>query len=605
SSGAGKSTLMQTLSGLSTASGGSIYYNGQDYYQHLDAFKTQIGYVPQDEIIHRDLSVERVLYYTARLRLPKDFTPEQIEQRINEVLDDVEMQHRRKNLVKQLSGGQRKRVSIALELLAKPSVFFLDEPTSGLDPGLDRKMMILLRKLADKGHTIVLVTHATNNINVCDYFCFLAPGGRLAYYGPPEGAKTYFQQPDFAEIYSILDPGDGGQTLSRERAEEFQQSAVYEQYIEEPLSRRPKANTQLLRETQKQGRGSRRGMSWRQFRLLVLRYLELLKNDRGNLAILFLQAPVIGLLLLAFINAVGTNGFNPTTMLQCPTTSAIVAQAGFPEPPTPINPVVSTSCQRVVDFLNNSPAGQAYAQRRGGVNQALQDFERPGPGAASTILFIMAFSAIMFGCVNAIREFVKEAPIYQRERAVNLGILPYMFSKMVVLGVLCLLQCAILVGCIALLDPYHRSVFLPPFLEVYITVSLTSLAGLMIGLTVSALVSNNDRAVSFVPLILIPQVLFSGAIFPLTSWVLQYPGMLFPVRWAMAGLGSTIGLHSDKINGDQLVDGVNSYHGTLFSTYTTQDAVQYLWLTWLALCALILLLGIVIGILLKRKDARM
>src|SRR6476661_3866552 len=91
-------------------------------------------------------------------------------------------------LVSKLSGGQRKRVSIALELLAKPSIFFLDEPTSGLDPGLDRKMMYLLRKLADKGHTIVLVTHATSNINVCDYVCFLAAGGRVAYFGPPEEA---------------------------------------------------------------------------------------------------------------------------------------------------------------------------------------------------------------------------------------------------------------------------------------------------------------------------------------------------------------------------------------------------------------------------------
>src|SRR5207248_3673908 len=118
------------------------------------------------------------------------------------------MEDRRNFLVSKLSGGQRKRVSIALELLAKPSIFFLDEPTSGLDPGLDRKMMILLRKLADKGHTILLVTHATNNINVCDYVCFLASGGNLTYFGPPEEAKTYFKQPDFAEIYSLLDPGD-------------------------------------------------------------------------------------------------------------------------------------------------------------------------------------------------------------------------------------------------------------------------------------------------------------------------------------------------------------------------------------------------------------
>ena len=446
-SGAGKSTLLDALSGLRPAVEGAVFYNGQDYYEHIDAFRTQIGYVPQDEIIHRDLSVERALYYTARLRLPRDFTPEQIEQRINEVLDDVEMQHRRKNLVRQLSGGQRKRVSIALELLARPSIFFLDEPTSGLDPGLDRKMMILLRKLADKGHTIVLVTHATNNINVCDYVCFLAPGGNLAYFGPPDGAKTYFEQPDFAEIYSVLDAGEIGDASPEERAEEFQQSKVYQRYIEGPLRQRPNANTQLLRQKQKQGRSARRGSFWRQFRLLSLRYLELLKNDQINVAILLLQAPVIGLLLLIFIRGVGPDGFNPNNVVACPATVAIIAPAGFPDVPTPLNPITSTSCRRVEDFLTSSPAGQAYAQQRGGVAKALQDFIVPGPGYAPTILFIIAFSAVMFGCINAIREFVKEAPIYQRERAVNLGLLPYICSKIVVLGVLCLLQSAILVVC--------------------------------------------------------------------------------------------------------------------------------------------------------------
>src|SRR5260370_2072923 len=167
-SGAGKSTLMNALNGMRPAQSGAVLYNGQDYYRHLAAFSTQLGYVPQDDIIHRDLTVERALYYAAKMRLPEDFTAEQVKQRIDEVLDDVEMKYRRHLLVSKLSGCQRKRVSIALELLANPSVFFLDEPTSGLDPGLDRKMMFLLRKLADKGHTIVLVTHATNNINACD-----------------------------------------------------------------------------------------------------------------------------------------------------------------------------------------------------------------------------------------------------------------------------------------------------------------------------------------------------------------------------------------------------------------------------------------------------
>ncbi|GHO90005.1 hypothetical protein KSF_000530 [Reticulibacter mediterranei] len=133
-SGAGKSTLMDALNGLRPSQQGIVLYNGQDYYRNLAAFSTRLGYVPQDDIIHRDLTVEQALYYAAKLRLPDDFSEQQIQQRINEVLDDVEMTFRRQLLVSKLSGGQRKRVSIALELLANPSVFFLDEPTSGLGP---------------------------------------------------------------------------------------------------------------------------------------------------------------------------------------------------------------------------------------------------------------------------------------------------------------------------------------------------------------------------------------------------------------------------------------------------------------------------------------
>ena len=196
--------------------------------KHLAAFSTQLGYVPQEDIIHRDLTVERALYYTARMRLPEDFTQAQIKQRIEEVLEDVDMKHRRSLLVSKLSGGQRKRVSIALELLANPSVFFLDEPTSGLDPGLDRKMMFLLRRLADKGHTIVLVTHATNNINACDYICFLAQGGRLAYFGPPNEAKAYFGKTDFAEIYSALEPTEANPGIPEEAEKRFAASPEFQ-----------------------------------------------------------------------------------------------------------------------------------------------------------------------------------------------------------------------------------------------------------------------------------------------------------------------------------------------------------------------------------------
>ena len=603
-SGAGKTTLLDALSGFRPAQEGSVYYNGQDYYHNIASFNSQIGYVPQDDIIHRDLTVERVLYYAAKLRLPQDFTEVQIEQRIDEVLDDVEMKHRRQLLVNQLSGGQRKRVSIALELLAKPSLFFLDEPTSGLDPGLDRKMMILLRRLADRGHTIVLVTHATNNINVCDYVCFLAPGGHLAYFGPPEEAKAYFKQPDFAEIYSVLEPTDDARSIPAQAGERFKQSLQHQKYIDAALNQIASTSPQPLHEQQGRIETSQRGTGWRQFLLLSQRYLELLRNDRGNLAILLLQAPIMGLLLLLFIKGAGANGFSTNMVLECPATATIIAARGYPDVPTPDNPIVSISCQRVKDFLLNTPSGEAYAHLHGGTIQALQDFLVPGAGFAQTVVFLMAFSAIMFGCINSIREFVKEAPIFRRERTVNLGVVPYMFSKILVLGVLCLLQSLVLVTCTSVFDPFQHSVFLPPFLEIYITVALVSLAGLMLGLLISALSTNGDRAMSFIPLLLLPQVVFAGTIFPITNWFLQIAGLFFPIRWAMAALGSSVGLHSDKLNGDKLIGNIYTFRSTLFSTYSQTEAIQYLLLMWLALLLMILVFGIGVGFCLKRKNRK-
>src|SRR5579883_2596825 len=592
-SGAGKSTLMDALNGLRPAHKGLVLYNGRDYYKNLAAFSTQLGYVPQDDIIHRDLTVERALYYTAKMRLPDDFTEEQIQQRIDEVLDDVEMKFRRKLLVSKLSGGQRKRVSIALELLANPSVFFLDEPTSGLDPGLDRKMMFLLRKLADKGHTIVLVTHATNNINTCDYICFLCQGGRLAYFGPPEEAKTYFGKTDFAEIYSALEPTDDNPNIPAEAEARFKASPDYQKYVIGPLNTGPAARVNTAQETAAV-KPPKRGNPWKQFSLLSQRYLELLKNDTGNLLILLLQAPVIGLILFLMLLSGGGNTFTATSVATCPNINGrqIAQKAGSN----------SLNCQDVLNFFN-SPQGQVVLQRNFPGKtpiQAVQDVILPGSGQdAQKYLFIMAFAAVMFGTINGAREIVKEAPIYRRERTVNLGIVPYMFSKIAVLGTLSLLQSAILVIMVAVVAPFHQGVFLPVTLEIYITLALTSLAGLMLGLAISALVPNNDRAMSFVPIILIPQVIFSGIIFEINGPIMQFIAGFFAARWSMAAMGTSIGIHGDRINGDTF-----SFQGTLFATHSQGEAVAHLLLCWFFLAAMIVVLGLLIAYFLKRKDVR-
>ena len=607
-SGAGKSMLVDALSGLRPAHEGKVLYNGQDYYRNLAAFTTQLGYVPQDDIVHRDLTVERALYYAAKMRLPDDFTEGQIRQRITEVLEDVEMMGRQKLLIRKLSGGQRKRVSIALELLANPSLFFLDEPTSGLDPGLDRKMMFLLRKLADKGHTIILVTHATNNISTCDYVCFLAQGGRLAYFGPPDEAKTYFGKGDFAEIYGSLESTEDNNTILEEAEARFRGSKDYQMYVAQPLKRvqatTGQASTGDGIASKRERRRPKRGNPWKQYMLLCMRHGELLKNNVSNLAILLLQAPLVALLLILLVRfEIGAGIFDPNHLVQCRT--QILTSSGPLALPGVANVADLVNCQQVVNFLNANPTGVQYAQVRGGTNQALQDFIVPAQSAeAQLVIFLFAFFAVLFGCINGTREIVKEAAIYQRERTVSLGILPYLFSKITILGALALLQAASILLIVDIFEPFNQSVFLPVLVEVYITLALAGVAGVMMGLLVSAIAPNDDTANSLLPIIIIPQVIFAGSIIPLKDWLTQAVAALFPTRWALAALGSSLGLHSDKIDGGKLFGDDFTYHSTLFSTYSQADATQRVVLTWAALGVTILVLTCVIGILLKRKDVR-
>jgi len=211
---------------------------------------------------------------------------------------------------------------------------------------------------------------------------------------------------------------------------------------------------------------------------------------------------------------------------------------------------------------------------------------------------------VLFGCINGLREIVKEAAIYQRERTVNLGIIPYMCSKIVVLGLIALLQSASILFITDAFEPFQQHVFLPALLEIYITLALVAVAGVMMGLTISAFAPNDDSANSLLPIIIIPQVIFAGSIIPLKDWLTWIVSAIFPTRWAMAALGSTIGLHSDKIDGGKLFGNDYVYHSTLFSIYSQADATQRILLAWVALGAIIVVLTCLVGFFLKRKDVR-
>jgi ABC transport system ATP-binding/permease protein len=204
-SGAGKSTLLSALTGFRPASSGEVSYDERNLYQNYAELRHRIGFVPQDDILHTPLTVRRALNYAARLRFPQDVSAAERQQRIEEVLDELGLTAHANQRIDNLSGGQRKRTSVALELLTKPSLLFLDEPTSGLDPGYEKSVMQTLRGLANDGRSVVVVTHNIAQLNLCDRLLILAPGGRLAYFGPPTQALSYFNCSDFADLFNLLE----------------------------------------------------------------------------------------------------------------------------------------------------------------------------------------------------------------------------------------------------------------------------------------------------------------------------------------------------------------------------------------------------------------
>jgi len=293
-SGAGKSTLMNALNGFARPTAGRVLYNNADLYQNLDSLKSAIGFVPQEDIVHKQLSVRRCFYYAAKLRLPEDLSEEEIHRRVEEMLDILKIDPQRwDNPVATLSGGQRKRVSIGIELLPKPGVLFLDEPTAGLDPRTETLMMMLFRQLANQGSTIIITTHMLASFGVLDRVVVLVQG-RLAFYGPGTKFLEYFKAPVPADVYDDL-TDNNTIPYAQELQRRFQESPLYQEQVVEPLKGVAPATQPAPPPSR--GKASDKGFSLHQFKVLLRRNWELKFGDRGQTALLFLQAPLVALLV--------------------------------------------------------------------------------------------------------------------------------------------------------------------------------------------------------------------------------------------------------------------------------------------------------------------
>jgi ABC-type multidrug transport system ATPase subunit len=279
-SGSGKSALLKVIVGALRPTSGAVKFDGRDLHSEYQSLRSRIGMVPREDVVHRILTVAQALNIAARLRMP-DTTEHERRQVISRVLDELEMTEHAAARVSTLSGGQRKRVSVAMELLTEPALLVLDEPTVGVDPALDRQVMTMLRRLADAGRVIVVVTHSLRFVDVCDQVLLLAPGGRAAYRGAPDEVEEVMGSQDWADIYtSICTDPVGAQRRF------FERHGPASELPAQPAPSSPPG-------------GAKRTDFWSQVAAIVQRQCQLTLGDRRHLIFLVLAPIVVGLLPLA------------------------------------------------------------------------------------------------------------------------------------------------------------------------------------------------------------------------------------------------------------------------------------------------------------------
>jgi ABC-type multidrug transport system ATPase subunit/ABC-type multidrug transport system permease subunit len=447
-SGSGKTTLLKSLAGVKDPTSGQVLVGSDP----VDLRLTEVGYVSQTDVLHDRLTVRETLMYTARLRLPSDTSREEGAVAVDEVLEELRLGGHAETLVGKLSGGQRKRLSCGVELIGKPSTVLLDEPTSGLDPPLERRLMSTLRQLSDGGRGIVVVTHATSSLALCDTVAVMGEGGRLLFSGSPRECLEQFNVGSYDEIYGAAE-------------------------LVEPPAPSPPGPTNRPRRASTGSLLAGRSL-FRHTTTLIGRYARTLGRDRRTVGALLGQAPLIGFLI---------------AML-------------YP--------------RDVLDFPDTSPSRSAQ------------------------FMFLLVTAALWLGLIDSCREIVRERAIILRELAVGVRLDAQIAAKSVVLFSIAALQCLLLLGVVAVLRPFHESFGV--YATVFGLLVLTSWAMVGVGLLVSTVARSVDQATSVIPLLLIPQLLFGGALVALERMgtVIKLLADLTVSRWAFAAVGSAIHMNA-------------------------------------------------------------
>jgi len=476
-SGGGKSTLMKLLCGLNEPSSGKVFVNNSscciNLHENYDSLKSIVGYVPQSDIVHDNLSLSDMLLYAAKLRFEDD---DLVSRRVNEVISTVNLQGHEKTLISRLSGGQCKRASIAVELLSRPKLFFLDEPTSGLDPATEYNLMGTLKDLTTNekgGATVIFITHSLSNLKNCDKIVFLGEGGNLWFYGGYDEMIRFFSE--YTRYH--YEPSDAIRDKDKSEFEKLVVQVlrspkkaigmkdVYARKYSMPISSHIEYVIDSIEKPDTQS-------FIRQTYTLLLRNTDIIVRDKIRVLITLALAPLLGFLIY------------------------LVADGSQFE-----------------DF---------YSTR--------------------SLLLALACSAFFIGLQNSIQEVCKERDILIRESMAGMGMGAYITSKVLTFLLICFIQSLLLVSIFAWrVGLPVDGIITTAFIEIFVATNLTALVASAKGILVSSMFTP-DRAMVMVPLILIPQMLFAGVIFPFQG-ITETLSFVTVSRWAMQSYGTTLNLN--------------------------------------------------------------
>jgi len=520
-SGAGKTTLLKTVNGYGPPTAGQVLFNDVPLYSQFDLFRASIGYVPQDDIIHRDLSVRQCLNYIARLRLPADFGPDERLKLLDTTLETLGLAHVADTPVERLSGGQRKRVSIAAELITRPGILFLDEPTSGLDPSTEELLMRHFRDLAHAGRTVIITTHILYNLALLDRVVIVARG-RLCFFGTPDQALEFFAELDPesdgravrpTRIFELLegaadaDKATAGNTsavlgeIADRVAARYRQSDYHREHIESRIS--GLGRKLLAGDDSRATEPSRRLRIPRLSARGIRRALPVLAERHARIRLAGWRAWLVYLGLPLALALVTLSMSMPEVIDGAESASARQDIASvFDRAPFPAGNLIRT-------LFSEQGTDDPRSATEIVVDLKMQGMANLPVPISVLLMFVMM--ATFSGTVMACLELSGERAIFRRERMTGQSPIAYVLSKLPFLFALTAVQCAVFLG-VCLLEPALREINVVATLYALV---VTAWASCALGLLVSSLDPTPGRlSVLLAVAVVLPQLVLSGALGP-------------------------------------------------------------------------------------------